>query len=99
MKALIVMAAALMMTIGANAQNIHRTNVRQTARIHQGVRNGSITPREHAAIARQRKDVRIATRVAKADGVITPAEHRIIRREQRQANATIYRAKHNGYYR
>lgn len=97
MKSSIVLAAfALMFSMSASAQNIHRTNTRQQARVHQGVRCGTITPRERTAIARQQQDVRLATRVAKSDGVITPEERRIIRQEQRQASNTIYRTKHNG---
>ncbi|MBL7713028.1 MAG: TerB family tellurite resistance protein [Chitinophagaceae bacterium] len=98
MKSSIVLAAfALLFSVSASAQHIYKTNARQQARVHQGMRCGTITPAEHRAIKRQQQDVRLAVRVAKSDGVITPSERRIIRREQMQASNTIYNAKHNNY--
>lgn len=67
----------------------------QQQRIKEGVRNGEITRTERAQIANQRQDVKLARRVAKADGVVTPAEKQIIAVEKRQASRTIYRTKHN----
>lgn len=100
MKASIILGlSALFLSLNVSAQNMYRTNRNQQARIHQGMRCGTITPRERAAIGRQQQDVRLATRVAKSDGIITASERRIIRQEQRQASHTIYRAKHNNRWR
>jgi tellurite resistance protein len=97
MKQILLMATiALFSFSSASAQCAKRGNCcTRQARIHRGVRTGQITPRERVVIARQQHDVRLAKRVAKADGVITPAERRIIRREKIQASNTIYRARHN----
>lgn len=96
MKFSIVLAAfALLLSFNASAQHIYKNKAHQNGRVQHGVRCGTITPREHKAIARQQQDVRLAVRVAKSDGRITQGERRIIRREQMQASNTIYRTKHN----
>lgn len=97
MKSSIVLAAiAMLLSINATAQHIHKTKARQHGQVYHGVRcANNITPQERVAIANQKQDVRLAVRVAKSDGVITPAERRIIRQERGQANRTVYRASTN----
>lgn len=96
MKTLIAIAAALLMFSNAEAQPRYRNNAPAYACVPHSKK---ITPRERAAIARERRDVHIAKKVAAADGVITRGERRIIRREQAQVRRTTAYAKNNNVYR
>lgn len=96
MKTILSIAVALLMFQAADAQPRYRNH---TAAYSCAPHHNRITARERAAIARERHDVRIAKKVAAADGVITPAEHRIIRREQAQARRTAVYARNNNYRR
>ncbi|MEM6264529.1 MAG: hypothetical protein AAGI38_18595 [Bacteroidota bacterium] len=73
-----------------------KTQVRQQARIQQGVRTGELNRRETRQLQRQQANIRRTKRRAKADGVVTPAERRDIKSKQRRANRTIRRKKNNG---
>jgi len=83
----------------ANAQSatpgVQARQQNQVQRIHQGVKNGELTPQEARGLAAQQKHIQLEKKIAKRDGVITPREKRHIRRDQRQANKQIYRQKHD----
>lgn len=71
----------------------------QHARIHNGVRNGSLTAREARALERQQRDIDRTIRRAKADGIVTHRERAIIRQKQRMANRNIYVQNHDRQHR
>lgn len=97
MKRIIVglMATALMVpAFGANLKNREK---KQSARIHQGVENGSLTKPEAARLRAQQKDIRQDVRQDRRDGGgMTPAERAKLTREQNQASRRIYKQKHDG---
>jgi len=74
---------------------IDRREVRQHARIQQGVRSGELTPRETARLRAGQGHVRRMERRAKSDGVVTPGERANITRAQNRQSRRIYRLKHN----
>lgn len=97
MKQILLMASIALLSFNSASAQCAKSSTccNRKVRIHRGVHTGQITTRERISIARQENDVRLAKRVAKADGVITPAERRIIQREKAQANNTIYRSRHD----
>ncbi len=88
--------AGAAVTADAAAPRIHRQRIHQQERIDQGVRSGSLTPRETARLERgQARVVRDLLR-ARMDGRFTPRERARILSEQRVQSRRIWRAKHNG---
>ncbi|MEH0158392.1 hypothetical protein V6R21_30345 [Limibacter armeniacum] len=78
------------------AQSVAKRQVRQQARISEGVKSGELTRREARNLRQDQRDVKQMKKLAKADGKVTCGERAVIRSEQRQANREIYRKKHNG---
>lgn len=74
----------------------HRRNEQQT-RITQGLRSGSLTPRETVRL--ERRESRIARQEGqdrRTGGRFTTAERRHIQREESASSRAITRDKHNG---
>jgi len=88
-------AAAWERTHPRRAEVNHRLAV-QNARIHQGVKNGSITPQEAAQLHAEDHAIRAEERIdaAQHDGHITKAEQRELNQEENQASRDIYNAAH-----
>jgi len=100
MKKLIVLCGLFVLAASvASAQtatpHVTKRQLRQQARIEQGVRSGELTPRETRRLELQQGKIQADKRKAKADGVVTPAERAKLAREQNRASRTIYRLKHN----
>jgi len=75
-----------------------RTDVRQAKqaqRIEQGIRSGSLTPREVAKLREQQEHIRMLEREAERDGKITRAERARIEAAQDRASRSIYAEKHD----
>jgi hypothetical protein len=76
---------------------VNRREARQQARIANGVKNGSLSPKETSHLenreasvqAREQKDM------AAHNGHLTKAEQRGINRQQNRISRTIHRDKHN----
>ena len=75
---------------------IDRREVRQHARIHQGVRSGELTRGEAMRLRAGQRHVRRMEARAKCDGVVTPRERARITHAQNHESRRIYRYKHNG---
>lgn len=80
---------------GQRTPSINRREGRESRRIRQGVRSGSLTRRETARLAAQQARIRAHERHAKADGLMTARERASIQRQENRANRNIYRKKHN----
>jgi len=91
---LLVLAAALASAQTATPR-VAKRQLRQQARIEQGVKSGELTPRETKRLELQQGKIQADKRKAKADGVVTPAERAKLAREQNRSSRTIYRLKHN----
>ncbi len=90
-------AASLAVALPAAAQGVDAREHNQATRIEQGVRSGSLTPRETNRL--ERKEARLHRMEARVrfrhHGRLTPqARHRLQRVENRDSHL-IYRLKHN----
>jgi hypothetical protein len=94
-----IAAAALLATSGAsvadNAPRARHRHHRQEHRIAQGVRSGSLTPREAMRLERGQAHVHRQMIRAHRDGKLTWRERARIERAQDAQSKRIFRAKHN----
>ncbi len=72
-----------------------KTQIKQQARIHKGVKSGELTKSETVRLEAQQAKIQNDKVKAKSDGVVTKQERAKIRVEQKHASRTIYRKKHN----
>lgn len=90
MKAILVAAAAVLLSAGA-ASAAPRYNTHDHGRPNHSA--GKVTVFERVAIARAKVKVALVQRRARADGRVTPYERAQIREAQSQLNYTIARAR------
>ena|SRR6185295_6878490 len=99
MKKLLAVAVLSALSLPAFAQNttprIDQRQDTQERRIEQGVRSGTLTPRETARLERGQARIRHMEQQALADGRISRRERAAIDREQDKQNQLIARLKHN----
>ena len=103
MKLNLTLASAAVLMLGlatfagaaTKTPGIHRHRVHQQERIGQGMRSGSLTPREGTRLERGQRHISWMVRRAKADGVVTPRERAQIRRAQGMQSRMIWRQKHD----
>jgi hypothetical protein len=70
-------------------------NVKQEARIEQGLQSGTLNTREAAVLQREESHVDRMQSQALKDGNLTPAEQARLSDAQRKVSADVYAAKHN----
>lgn len=92
-----VLACLLSLMVGdaAAADRQDRREVRQDARIQQGVNQGSITPAEQARLQQQQQRLDRAEARAESDGRVSAAERQRLERRQDAASRQIHRQKHD----
>ena len=103
LKTLITMTSTSLFTLGlvlassgpVEAARPDRRQTRQTARIHQGAKSGSLTKGETARLAAGQAKVQYQKKKARADGKVTRSERRRIERSQDRQSRRIFRTKHN----
>lgn len=81
---------------GTNSPRIDRREANQQRRINQGVRSGSLSPRETYRLQRQQANLNAQESRFKSDGRFTRRERSIVRHRLDRSSRAIYRAKHNG---
>jgi hypothetical protein len=81
---------------GTNSPRIDRREANQQRRINQGVRSGSLTPRETYRLQRRQANINAQEARFKSDGHFTRRERNIVRHSLDRSSRAIYRAKHNG---
>ena len=74
---------------------VTKRQIRQQARIKQGVKSGELTRGEAARLEAREAKIQHDKKVAKSDGQVTPAERRKLQREENRASHKIYKLKHN----
>ncbi len=76
---------------------VNRRQTRQQKRIAQGVRKGSLSPKETARLERREAGVQRQERrdMAKHNGHLTKVEQRQLNRRENRISRGIYRDKHN----
>jgi hypothetical protein len=98
-KAIVLVVLFALGVASATAQTetprVTKRQLKQQARIEQGVKSGELTPGETQRLERQQAKIQADKAKAKSDGVVTPAERRKLAREQNRASKRIYRMKHN----
>jgi hypothetical protein len=94
------MAMGAMMAAGAFAQDptIRQREINQQDRIANGVRNGTLTPRETSRLENREANLNREIRNdRRADnGHLTGRERAQVNRQQNRLSRSIYRDKHNG---
>jgi uncharacterized membrane protein len=82
-------------TAGAN-HRIKRTEMRQGARIHQGVKSGELTKEERKGLRQEQHAINQDRNEAKRDdGIIDREERKELRQDQIEASKNIYKEKHD----
>ena len=98
-KAIVLCALLVLGSVFASAQTttprVAKRQLKQQARIEQGVKSGELTAGETKRLELQQAKIQADKRKAKANGVVTPAERAKLAREQNRASRKIYRLKHN----
>jgi hypothetical protein len=76
---------------------VNRREGRQQRRIANGVKNGSLNPKETANLERREAGVQRQEQrdMAKHNGHLTKAEQRQLNRRENRISRSIYRDKHN----
>ncbi|HYL13205.1 MAG TPA: hypothetical protein VEV41_09220 [Terriglobales bacterium] len=76
---------------------VNRRETRQQKRIAQGVKNGSLNPKETAHLEKREASVQKQEQrdMAKHNGHLTKAEQRQLNRRQNRISRSIYKDKHN----
>ncbi len=77
---------------------VARRQERQQQRIAQGVKSGSLTPKETSHIERQETGLNKEIRTDRKGngGTLTPQEKKQVNQQQNGLSREIYRDKHNG---
>ena len=95
-----VAALAMFTTAVAGAHDmtprVDRREARQEMRIHQGMRNGQLTPREAARLQRGQRHVQRMECRAKSDGFVSMRERARMGHAQNRQSRHIMRFRHNG---
>jgi hypothetical protein len=95
-----VAALAMFTTAVAGAHpmtpRVDRREIRQESRIHDGVGNGELTPREAARLQRGQRHVHRMERRAKSDGFVSMRERARLGYAQDRQSRRIMRFRHNG---
>jgi hypothetical protein len=83
--------------MSAGAQTIHQRKENQQDRIANGVKNGSLTPRETSHLENREANLNHTIRADRKgdDGHLTPGEKASINNRQNRISRGIYRDKHN----
>jgi hypothetical protein len=80
----------------AQAGQVNNRIERQERRIEQGVKNGSVSPREYRRLDRRIDNIEAARlRDIRSGGKLTQAEKYRLNRRLDNTSRSIYRAKHN----
>lgn len=93
LSAIFVMSLSMVAT--AHTPYINRRERHEQQRIRQGIRSGELTRREAARLEAGQARIRIAERIAKADGTVTRRERHRINHMLNHASRNIHRQKHD----
>lgn len=92
---IIMLVVGAIVATSVFAARVDRRQMRQGARIRQGVRSGQLTGREAAGLRAQQGHIRRLENRAEADGVVTPQEKQRLEKAQDRASKNIYIQKHD----
>ncbi|MFZ0726963.1 MAG: hypothetical protein WAM61_14355 [Desulfobacterales bacterium] len=92
--AAIALVFLLATVVSAGDRFQQRQNIQQQ-RIHQGLRNGQITKREHIHLTHQQRNVKQFRNFAMRDGRVDRGERRTLNHFQDRAGRSIHDDRHN----
>ncbi len=81
-----------------NTPKFNKRQENQQKRIDEGVKNGSITPKEQARLEKEQQHLQKKEDKAKADGKVTKKERAGMQHAENKTSADIHRKKHNGQH-
>lgn len=87
--------ASLVAPLAANAGEVGRRLHHETARIDQGVRNGSLTYGEYQRLDNEEDRIQAQRNRDLRDGRLSRAEYRQLNREENRLSDRIYFEKHD----
>jgi hypothetical protein len=87
--------ASLVTPLAASAGEVGKRLHHETARIDQGVRNGSLTYGEYQRLDNEEDRIQAQRRRDLRDGRLSPAEYRQLNREENRLSDRIYYDKHD----
>lgn len=96
---LVVMGAGVANADYTHNPRYHQRELRQEARIGQGIAGGRLTPWETRALGREQARISHMEARMSSDGRLTPRERWWLEREQDRASRHIRQMKHNRYWR
>jgi hypothetical protein len=79
-----------------SAQSTVHRNVNQQQRIHDGLKDGSLSTREAAALQKEQSQIEKKQAEFLKDGTLSASEKDQLNAMQNKASQNIYRARHNG---
>jgi Ni/Co efflux regulator RcnB len=92
----ILCTAVVFAPLAAQAGQLNNRLNRQDARIYQGVKNGSLTPKEYHRLDKlEDKNEAARLRAIKSGGKLTYSERHRLNHRLNNTSKAIYRAKHN----
>lgn len=92
----ILCTAVVFLPLAAQAGQLNNRLERQERRIYNGVKNGSITPKEYKRLEKREDKLEAARlRAIHSGGKLTPAEKHRLNHRLNNTSQAIYRAKHN----
>jgi hypothetical protein len=95
---MLTLAGSLLMAPAfGQASRVGKRAKHQQARIAQGVKSGSLTPRETVNLEKKQAAIHQEVKTDRAlnGGKLTPQEKRVVNRQQNKVSRKIYRDKHN----
>jgi hypothetical protein len=99
LKSLVAGAAIALFSISSFAQTatpkVDAREVKQDARIQQGVASGELNAKETYRLEKQQANVNRAEANAKADGNVTKGERKHLNHMQNKASKNIHHQKHD----
>jgi hypothetical protein len=98
-KSLVAGAAIALVSISSFAQTstpkVDAREVKQDARIQQGVASGQLNAKETYRLEKQQANINRAEANAKADGKVTQGERKHLNHMQNKASKNIHHQKHD----
>ena len=92
----IICTAVIFAPLAAQAGQIQQRINHQEQRIYQGVKNGSLSPKEYKRLERQEDKIEAARlRAIRSSGKLTQAEKYRLNHRLNNASQSIYREKHD----
>ena len=81
---------------GTDSPGINKREANQQRRINNGIRSGSLTPKETYRLQRQQASINAQEAKFKSNGNLSKHERQILNHRLNNSSKNIYRAKHNG---